>query len=102
MRNWKRRINVSQAWNATADRQRVNNVMVSAIYQLRRLALTVFTGDQELVDIIESMEIELGDAVQDGQNVSAGRFDSLWSELYDWADANEVWIETIEPEHVDF
>ena len=91
MANWKLKLNVSEPWKRGQDEEIKPNELSSEIAKLLKPLLTplsVLIGYEdlkmELDDIIEVFEEEAKDDAM-GQD----EFNSLWNELYDWAD-NEV------------
>ena len=88
MANWKLTLDVSEPWKkASSDVISPNEFCAQIIPLLKRLLTKVKLFNNleeeanELEDIIEAFEDEAKD-----ESLTKDAFDSLWNELYDWAD----------------
>ena len=91
MANWKFKLNVSEPWRKAQSGEISPNELSSEIAKLLKPLLKYIDAlkgyenvKMELDDIIEVFEEEAKD-----ESMTSDAFDSLWNELYNWAD-NEV------------
>jgi hypothetical protein len=82
MANWKYKINVKDEFQA-AQRGELTFRDVARVACKQLTALPVYQTDDELMDIVETLE-----AVAEDTEADADDFDYVWNDLYDWADQN--------------
>lgn len=91
MRSWKHRVNVAQAFQSddlTFEQRRDH-----CVQQLRTLSF----WPKDLYELARADEstLRLWDLVDElADTDEEDWFNSVWNQVYDWADANDVWIET--------
>ncbi len=80
MANWMYTLEVKDAWKQTqAGEMTIAQFAAHAAEKIK--ALPVFGADREIEEIVEELEIIAADP-----EPGVEAFDSVWSQLYDWAD----------------
>jgi hypothetical protein len=80
MANWKHTLNVKNEWQATkAGDMTLQAFAAFAAGRIKQLP--VFGEDREIEEIVEELESIAADPEADIE-----WFDSVWNQLYDWAD----------------
>lgn len=95
MANWRCTIDFKPFYHD--DKLSIKEKADRAVKELRRTQkLKSFEDDYDLDDIIEDFEGVSGDGepTETTEFTITEDFDARMSELYDWADANRVWVAT--------
>lgn len=85
-RKWKHRLNVGDVFHDDELSLPEKGVVIASRIKRARF---YSEDDYDLVGMVEELE----DAAQAGDE---RWFDLVWNGIYDWADANRVWIETFQ------
>lgn len=89
MANWKLHIDISNIWDKYPDEIDFEEFKSSIISELNTYIdqINEIFGEDEAIEY-ENIVNDLNDTEDEDE------FNYAWQNLYDWADANLVWIET--------
>jgi putative heme iron utilization protein len=89
MAKWKYKVEIGKEWNdESLSIAKKIDVIIERVQNAVPAALVEDIEDE--IQELRNLQVEFGDDIE-GED-----FDDIWSSIYDWADANRVWINTFE------
>jgi hypothetical protein len=94
MANWRYTINIQPEWSQAQDDQLSIRSLIYVIKERFESSNLPQDLRDDFEDFMDSLEQLVEESDEDG-DVDADEFDAVWNDVYNWADRNRIWINTL-------